>query len=125
MTLVDLDLTITIPPELKGVERYSVLIPLLFYEIQWLTRFQSFPRTLTTQHASPPMDGLDPFGTLPFYHMTLSCDLGLIHRARQGFMYQDFTTYEDNGSCPLGFLGAKTPKPIHSKLIRILYTGVS
>jgi hypothetical protein len=33
--------------------------------------------------------------------MTLSCDLGLIHRARRGFVYRDFTTCEDEGSCPL------------------------
>jgi hypothetical protein len=39
-----------------------------FYEIQWLTGFQSFPQTLTAHHASPPMGGPNPFGTPPFYH---------------------------------------------------------
>jgi hypothetical protein len=62
MNLVDLDLMVTIPPKLKGFEGHSALTPFLSYEIQWLTRFQSFPRTLTTHHASPPMDGLDPPG---------------------------------------------------------------
>jgi len=32
-SLVNLDLTVAIPPELKSVEIYSVLIPLLFHEI--------------------------------------------------------------------------------------------
>ena len=58
--VIDMDLTITIAPELKGVEGHLVLIPLLFYEIQWPTGFQSFPRTLTTHHVSPPMNGPDP-----------------------------------------------------------------
>jgi hypothetical protein len=80
------------------------------YEIQRLTGFQSFPRTLTAHHASPPMDGPDPFGTPLFYHVTLSCDLGLILRARRGFAYRDFATGEDEGSCPLVSPGAETPK---------------
>jgi hypothetical protein len=62
MTLVDLDLTVTIPPELKCVEGHSVLTPLLFYDIQWITGFRSFPRTLTAHQVSPSMDGLDPPG---------------------------------------------------------------
>jgi hypothetical protein len=47
------------------------------------------------------MDGPDSFGTPPSYHKTLSGDLGLIHRARRGFGYRDFTTCENEGSCPL------------------------
>jgi hypothetical protein len=64
------------------------------------------------------MDGPNPFGTPPSYHMTLSCDLGLIHRARRGFVYQDFVTCENGGVLPFGFLGAETPKLIHAKPIR-------
>jgi hypothetical protein len=60
MNLVDLELMITIPPELNGVEGHSNLTPLLSYEIQWLTGFWSFPGALTAHHASPPMDGPDP-----------------------------------------------------------------
>jgi hypothetical protein len=60
MNLIDLDLTVTIPPELKGIEGHSSLTPLLSFEIQWLTGFQSFPQNLTTHHVSPPMDGPDP-----------------------------------------------------------------
>jgi hypothetical protein len=62
MTLVDLDLMVSIPPKLKCVEGHSVLTLLLFYEIQWLMGFQSLPQILTAYHASPPMDGLDPPG---------------------------------------------------------------
>jgi hypothetical protein len=47
MTLVDMDLTLTIPSEIKGVERHLVLI------------------------------------------------------VCRGFVYQDFVTCEDEGSCPL------------------------
>jgi hypothetical protein len=39
---VDLDLTVTIPPELKVVERHSVLIPSLFHGIQRLTGLRHF-----------------------------------------------------------------------------------
>jgi hypothetical protein len=41
-TLVDPDLMVTILPELKSVERHSVLILLLFHKIQWLTELWHF-----------------------------------------------------------------------------------
>jgi hypothetical protein len=67
------------------------------------TSISPIPRTsvaLDICHASLKMEGPDSFRTLPSYHKTLSSDLGLLHRARRGFMYRDFATCENEGSCP-------------------------
>ena len=55
---------------------------------------------LDLRHASLQMGDPDSFRTPPPYQKTLSGDLGLIHRVHRGFMYRDFTTGEDEGSCP-------------------------
>jgi hypothetical protein len=71
------------------------------------------------------MDGPDSFGTPPSYHMTLSCDLGLIHRACQGFVYRDFMTCEDEGSCPLVSRVPKRQNLFTLNRFGVSYTGIS
>jgi hypothetical protein len=78
------------------------------------------PVALDLRHASLQMGGPDSFGTPPPYHKTLSGDLGLIHRAHRGFAYRDFTTGEDEGSCPWV---SRVPK--HQNLFTLNHFGVS
>jgi hypothetical protein len=86
-TLVDLDLTVTIPPELKGVEIHSVLI----------TRQCFVYRDFVTCKDK---------GFFPLISLMPKCQHlftlnQLIHRGHRGFVYRDFVTYQDEGSCPL------------------------
>jgi hypothetical protein len=71
------------------------------------------------------MDGPDSFGTPPSYHKTLSGDLGLIHRARRGFVYRDFVTCENEGSCPLVSRVPKRRNLFTLNRFGVSYTGIS
>jgi hypothetical protein len=86
-TLVDLDLTVTIPPELKGVERHSVLIARRGFVYRDFT-------TCEDEGSCPLVSRMPKRRNL----FTLN---RLIHRAHRGFVYWDFATCEDEGSCPL------------------------
>jgi hypothetical protein len=86
-TLVDLDLTVTIPLELKGVERHSVLIARRGFV------YQDFV-TCEDEGSCPLVSRMPKCRNL----FTLN---RLIHRAHRGFVYRDFATCEDEGSFPL------------------------
>jgi hypothetical protein len=101
MTLVDLDLMVTIPPELKGVERHSVLIMRRGFVYRDFT-------TCEDEGSCPLVSRMPKRRNL----FTLN---RLIHRAHQGFVYRDFVTCEDEGSCPLVSRMPKRPKLIHTK----------
>jgi hypothetical protein len=73
---------------------------------------------LDLRPTSLQMDGPDIFRTPPSYHKTLSCDLGLIHRAHQGFAYQDLVTCENEGPCPLVSRVSKRRNPFTLKSIQ-------
>jgi hypothetical protein len=86
-TLVDLDLTVTIPPELKVVERHLVLIARRgFVYRDFVTCEDKGSCSLVSR--MPKRRNL----------FTLN---RLIHRVHRGFVYRDFATCEDEGSCPL------------------------
>jgi hypothetical protein len=86
-TLVDLDLTVSIPPKLKGVERHSVLIARRGF--------------IYRDFATCEDEGSCPLVSRMPKHQNLFTLNQLIHRVHQGFVYQDFVTCEDEGSCPL------------------------
>jgi hypothetical protein len=71
------------------------------------------------------MDGPNPFGTPPSYHKTLFGDLGLIHRARRGFVYRDFATSENEGSFPLVSRVSKRRNLFTLNRFEVSYTGIS
>jgi hypothetical protein len=83
------------------------------------------PVALDLRHASLQMGGPDSFGTPPSYHKTLSSDLGLIHRAHRGFAYRDFTTGEDEGSCPWVSRVPKRRNLFTLNRFGVSYTGIS
>jgi hypothetical protein len=86
-TLVDLDLTVTIPPELKGVERHSVLIAHQGFVYQDFVTCED--------------KGSCPLVSKMSKHQNLFTLNWLKHIARRGFVYRDFVTCEDEGFCPL------------------------
>jgi hypothetical protein len=114
-TLVDLDLTVTIPPELKGVERHSVLITcrgFIYWDFMTCEDEGSFPLVSRMQK-----------------HQNLFTLNRLIHRAHRGFVYRDFMTCEDEGSCPLVSRMPKcrnlfTLKRLITECIGVSYTGI-